>query len=173
QLAMARHVGEALNLSGQIDDAIALHAQAAQFAESKGVLAFASHVLALLGDAHGRAGRVVEALTIGERALQLARRLGQRGDEAWALYLLGNIRSYGACANANAARENYQEALALARKLEMRPLEAQSRFALAELAKTAGRKRDASEQFNTAAAMFRDMGMPFWLERTESALKAL
>jgi hypothetical protein len=55
----------------------------------------------------------------------------------------------------------------------MRPLEAQSRFALAELAKTAGRKRDASEQFGTAAAMFRDMGMPFWLERTESALKAL
>ena len=173
QLAMARHVGEVLNLSGHIDDAIALHGEAAQFAESKGVYAFAPQVLALLGDAHGRAGRIEEARTIGERAVQLARQLGQRGDEAWALYIAGNLCRYSGCINANAARDSYQQALALAQELDMRPLEAQSRVALGELTKETGCRQDASEQFGIAIAMFRDMGMPSWQENAESALQAL
>src|SRR5262245_45922890 len=58
-------------------------------------LQFGTRVLALLGDAYGRAGRVDEAVSSGQRALDLARRLGQRGDEAQTLYLLGKIHGYG------------------------------------------------------------------------------
>jgi Tfp pilus assembly protein PilF len=90
--------------------------------------------------------------------------------EAQTLYLLGNIYGYGASANATQARENYQQALVLAHDLAMRPLEAQCHFALGELAKKAGEKPRAQEQFNTAMSMFHEMGMQFWLE---SALKAL
>ena len=90
--------------------------------------------------------------------------------EARTLYLLGNIHGYGASANANQARESYQQALVLAHELAMRPLQAQCHFALGELAKKAGEKRGAQEQFDTAVSMFREMGMQFWLE---SALKAL
>jgi tetratricopeptide (TPR) repeat protein len=172
QLGMAWRLGEVFNVSGHIDDAVALFERAWQFAESKSVFAFAPRVLALLADAYGRAGRIDEAVTTGQRALQLARQLGQRGDEAWALFLLGNIHSCVGV-DANQIRDSYQQALALARELGMRPLQAQCHCALGELAKTAGGKREASEQFGTAVAMFREMGMQFWLEKAESALKNL
>ena len=55
----------------------------------------------------------------------------------------------------------------------MRPLEAQCHFALGELTKKAGEKRGAHEQFSAALSMFREMGMTYWLEKTESALKEL
>ena len=173
QLVMAAYLGEVFNVSGQLDDALALLDRAWQFAESKGILAYGQPVLALMGDAYGRAGRIDEAVTTGQRALELARELGQRGDEARTLYLLGNIYGYDASANATQARDSYQQALVLAHELGMRPLEAQCQFALGELAKKAGEQRGAQEQFGTAVSMFREMGMQFWLEKAESALKEL
>ena len=170
QLVMAATLGEIFNVSGQLDDALALLDQAWQFAESKGLFGWGQPVLALLADAYGRAGRNDQAVTTGQRALRLARELGQRGVEARTLYLLGNIHGYSASANANQARESYGQALVLAQELAMRPLEAQCHLALGKLAKKAGEKRGAQEQFDTAVSMFREMGMQFWLE---SALKAL
>ena len=154
-------------------DALALLDRAWQFAESKSLLAWGQPVLALLGDAYGRAGRNDQAVTTGQQALRLARQLEQRGDEARTLYLLGNIHGYGASANANQARENYQQALVLAHELGMRPLQAQCHFALGELAKKAGEKPGAQEQLSTAVSMFREMGMQSWLEKAESVLKDL
>jgi tetratricopeptide (TPR) repeat protein len=168
QLTMAWRLGEVFNVSGHVDDAVAVFERAWQFAESKSVLAFAPRVLALLGDAYGRAGRTDEAAATGQRALQLARQLGQRGDEAWALYLLGNIHGYGV--DANQVRDSYQQALVLAHELGMRPLQAQCHFALGELAKKGGERRGAQEQFSTAVSMFRGMGMKFWREKAEAAL---
>jgi len=109
----------------------------------------------------------------GERAVGLARQLGQRGNEARALYLLGNIYSYGRSSDAVRARETYRQALMLARELRMRPLEAQCHLALGEPGSNAGKNQDARVRLTTAAAMFRDMGMQFWLDKAEAALKAL
>ncbi|MEO6024549.1 MAG: AAA family ATPase [Burkholderiales bacterium] len=173
QLIMAARVGEVFNVSGQLDDALALLERAWQFAESKNILAFGQQVLAFLGDAYGHAGRIDEAVMAGQRALNLARKLGQRGDEARTLYLLGNIYTYRASANVRQVRDSYQQALALAHELDMRPLEAQCHFALGELAKKAGEPRGAQEQFSAALSMFRDMGMQSWLAKAEAALKDL
>ena len=79
QLVMAATLGEVFNVSGQLDDALALLDQAWQFAESKSLLGWGQPVLALLADAYGRAGRNDQAVTTGQRALRLARELGQRG----------------------------------------------------------------------------------------------
>jgi len=173
QLVMAARLGEVFNVSGHIDDAVVLLDRAWRFAESKSVFAFGPQVLALLGDAYARAGRIDEAVTTAQRALDLARQLRQRGDEARTLHVLGNIHSHVAPASANQARDSYQQALILAHELGMRPLEAQCHFALGELAKKAGKQRDAQEQFSTAASMFRGMGMKSWPEKAEAALEAL
>jgi class 3 adenylate cyclase/tetratricopeptide (TPR) repeat protein len=171
---MAAALGEVFNLSDRIDEALALFEQAWQFAESRNIFAYGPRVLGLLGDAYGRAGRADEAKTAGMHGLNLAREYKQRGTEARTLYLLGNIHGYGAGANATLAREGfYQQALALAHELGMRPLEAQCHFALGELAGMAGEQREAQEQFGRAASMFREMGMQSWLEKAESARKEL
>jgi hypothetical protein len=103
----------------------------------------------------------------------LARQLRQRGVEARTLYLVGEIHSSGGLPNANQALESYEQALMLAHELEMRPLEAQCHFALGELVLKTGERRGAQEQFKSAASMYRDMGMQYPLDETESALKAL
>jgi predicted ATPase len=173
QLFMVSRLGEVFNVLNHSEEALALHERAWQFAESKGIVAFGARALALLGDAYGRAGRIDEAVSSGQRALDLARRLGQRGDEGRTLFLLGNIHRYGESANANRAREIYYEALALAHELGMRPLEAQCHFALGELAAKTGNKQQAQERLTLALTMFREMGMQTWPEQAESALKAL
>ena len=155
------------------EEALALYERAWQFAESKRIFAYGARVLALLGDAYGRAGRMDEAVSSGQRALDLARRLGQRGDEARTLYLLGNIHRCGMSADASQARKDYQEALALAHELGMRPLEAQCHLALGELASKTGNKQQARDQLTVAVRMFREMGMQTWPEQAESALRAL
>ena len=158
QLAMTWCGGEVLSVSGQLDDAISLCERASRFAEAKRILAFAPQVLAILGDAYGRVGRIDEALATGQRALDLAHDLGQRGDEARAHFMLANIQTYEPGAKADYARESYQKALWLAQDLGMRPLEAQCHFALST---KVGQKRGSEEQFETAMTMFRAMGMHF------------
>jgi class 3 adenylate cyclase/tetratricopeptide (TPR) repeat protein len=173
RLVMATFVGEVFNVLGHIEDAIALFEPAWQFAESKSIFALGPRLLALLSDAYGHAGRIEAAMATGSRALDLARQVAQRGDEAVALYRLGNIHSYGAPVNANSARERYQEALVLAHELGMRPLEAQCHLALGELASKTTNRREAQQHLTTALTMFREMGIQYWPEKAESVLKAL
>jgi tetratricopeptide (TPR) repeat protein len=173
QLNMVVLVGEAFNASGRVDDALALFERTWQFAEARSLLALGQPLLASLGDTYGRAGRIDEAQTTAQRALDLAREIGQRGDEARTLYLLGNIYGYGASPKASQARDSYQQALSLAHELGMRPLEARCHFALGELARKASEKRGAQEQIGVAASMFSEMGMQSWLEKAESELENL
>jgi tetratricopeptide (TPR) repeat protein len=137
------------------------------------MFAHGMQVLALLGDAYGRAGRFDEAVTTGQRARDLARRLGHRGNEARTLYLLGNIHGYGPSPNPNQARDSYQQALTLAHELGMRPLQSRCHLAIGELAKMPGTQSEAREQLTKAAEMFREMGMRSYLEKAESALRAI
>jgi tetratricopeptide (TPR) repeat protein len=170
RLFMVANLGEVFNVLDHIEEALALFEDAWQFAESKRI---GPRVLALRGDAYGRAGRIDEAVSSGQRALDVARQFGRRGDEARTLFLLGNIHGYGESASVNQARAAYQEALARAHELEMRPLEAQCHLALGELAAKTGNKQQAQERLTLALTMFREMGMQTWPEQAESALKAL
>ena len=52
-------------------------------------------------------------------------------------------------------------------------MEPRCHFALGELAMRAGETGRARERFGTAALMFRKMGMQSWMEKAESALKAV
>jgi hypothetical protein len=47
----------------------------------------------------------------------------------------------------------------------MRPLMAHCHFGLGTLYRRTGRRGQAQEYLATAAAMFREMDMPFWLEK--------
>jgi len=120
-----------------------------------------------------RAGRIDEAVTTEQRALELARRLGHRGNEARALYFLGNIHGYGPSPNPDQARDSYQQAVRLAHELGMRPLLAQCHLALGELAGKASNTPHAQQHLTVAAEMFRKMGMQFWLRKAEASFQTV
>ena len=61
------------------------------------------------------------------------------------------------------AANHYRDALELATELGMRPLAAHSHLGLAKLYPRTGKAEQAGEHVATAAAMYREMGMVYWL----------
>jgi tetratricopeptide (TPR) repeat protein len=109
------------------------------------------------------AGRLEEAYALAERTLTHAREHKERGHQAYALRLLGDI----------AARRDLPEAeqaLALAEELGMRPLQAHCHRGLGTLYSMTGQREQARAELFTAIEMYRDMAMTFWLPETETAL---
>jgi tetratricopeptide (TPR) repeat protein len=171
-LLLARALGAAYNLCGRIAEAIEVLEQAWNFAEPRKHFVWGQPVLAHLGDAYGRVGRIDEAVSTALRALEISRQYAGRGNEAWTLYLLGNIYTYPNPPNLRQARDAYGEALALAQALGMRPLEGQCHLALGTLDTHARRVVEAGSHLAMATTMFREMRMQLWLEKAQSALKA-
>ena len=95
----------------------------------------------------------------------LARGRGERGNEAWALHLLGDIASHHARPDVATAAAHYGAAMALASELDMRPLVAHCHRGLGRLHGRTGKPDRAQEHLTTAKAMYGDMGMTYWLER--------
>ena len=140
--------------------------------ESAGVGYCHSISVAQLGEAYLLVHRVEDAGACADRAVALARERGERGYEAWALRLLGNVISHQSRLDVPTAEAHYGAARGLASELGMRPLTAHRHLGLGKLyARTAERER-AQEHLAKATAMYREMDMGFWLEPTEAALGA-
>jgi class 3 adenylate cyclase/tetratricopeptide (TPR) repeat protein len=86
----------------------------------------ANHALRLawLAEAHFLAGHGDVAKRLGLRALELARRVGERGHEAHALRLLGDLAMKGSPPDVETAGDHYRAAFTLAETLGMQPLAA-------------------------------------------------
>jgi class 3 adenylate cyclase/tetratricopeptide (TPR) repeat protein len=115
------------------------------------------------------AGDEPEARAASAEALDLARRLGMRGYEASALRIRGE--AWRLASVWPAAADAYASSLGIADSLGMRPLVAHCHLALGKLYGRVGKCDDASEHLTTAATMYREMGMGFWLDQAEAELK--
>ena len=123
-----------------------------------------------LSEAYLLAGRIQEAVQLARRALDLARVHKERGHEAWALRLLGEIAAYQAPLEIESAENHYRQALALAEELGQRPLVAHCHLGLGTLHSRIGRADQARTDLATALALYRAMDMTFWLPQAEAAL---
>ena len=123
-----------------------------------------------VSEAYLLAGRMQEAVQRAERALDLARAHKERGHEAWALRLLGEIAAHQAPPESEPAAYHYRQALALADELGMRPLVAHCHLGLGTLYARTGQREQARAKLSTAIAMYRAMEMTFWLPQAEVAL---
>jgi tetratricopeptide (TPR) repeat protein len=110
------------------------------------------------------------AQSAGERALALARRHEERGNEAYALRLLGAIAADTDSPDQEQAESYYRQALAVAEELGMRPLVAHCHLGLGTLYQRIGRREQAQAELATAIEMYRAMEMAFWLEKAEAGL---
>jgi hypothetical protein len=71
------------------------------------------------------------------------------------------------------AESHYQQSLALANELSMRPLQAHCHRGLGKLYSQTGQTEQARTELTTAIEMYRDMEMKFWIPETETALSAV
>ena len=123
-----------------------------------------------LGEAYRLAGRLDETSTQAQRALEFSRAHQERGNEAYALQLLGEVAAQRHPPQGERAEAHYRQALTLAQELGMRPLVAHCHRGLGTLYATTGQREQAHAALITAIALYRDMEMSFWLPQTEAAL---
>jgi tetratricopeptide (TPR) repeat protein len=164
-------LGHAHAWSGRLGDGVSWLQQALTAHESAGIAYFHSLSVVQLGEAYLLANQLEEARASAARAVMLARERGERGHEAWALRLLGEIASHHEHPDVAMAEAHYAAAMALASELGMRPLVAHCHLGLGRLYRQTERPK-AAEHLTTAATMYREMGMAFWLEKVETALVA-
>ena len=136
----AASLGYAYALSGRVTEALPLLEQALEEVDRSGFLYEQALRVAWLSEASLLAGRWEEASAGAARALALARTQRERGHEAWALRLLGDIAARREPPAVAEAAAHYQQALALAEELGMRPLQAHCQRGLGILYVTTGQR---------------------------------
>jgi class 3 adenylate cyclase/DNA-binding SARP family transcriptional activator len=123
----------------------------------------------------GRAGlqlnQLDEAQRLGDRAVDSSS--SQPGFAAHALHLLGDIATHPDRFDAKSGEAHYRRALALAEPRGMRLLMAHCHLSLGKLFRRTGKRKRAHQHLTTAAAMYREMGVRFWLEQAEAELRQL
>jgi class 3 adenylate cyclase/tetratricopeptide (TPR) repeat protein len=117
------------------------------------------------------AGHGEEAWQYARQALDLARQLKERRNEALALYQLGVVQAHAGPPDTAQAEAHYQQALALAEELGMRPLVAHCHLGLGRLYHQTGRGEPARAALTTAIDLYRAMDMTFWLPQAKAALE--
>jgi tetratricopeptide (TPR) repeat protein len=167
---MALPLGAAYVLGGRIADAVPLLTRAME--QAMAVARVDSQVFASLslGEAQMLTGHLEEAHALAEQALARAHAYRERGNQAYILRLLVEIAARREPLESARAEANYQQALALAVELGMRPLQAHCHHALGTLYAATGQAEQARVELSTAMEMYRAMEMTFWLPETEAAL---
>jgi tetratricopeptide (TPR) repeat protein len=165
---IAAALGAAYTLAGRVTDAVPLLTRALE--QHVAAVSFRALCSLSLGEAQMWAGHLEEAQALAERALAHARAHQGRGHEAYARCLLGEIAARREPPEVAQAAAHYQQALALAAELGMRPLQAHCHRGLGTLYATAGQREQAHAALTTAIELYRAMDMTFWLPQTEAAL---
>jgi class 3 adenylate cyclase/tetratricopeptide (TPR) repeat protein len=170
---MAAALGAAYTLAGRLADAIPLLTQAMEQTTAGDMVGFRALCRLPLGEAHLLAGRLEEARILAEQALVHARAHQERGNQAYALRLLGAIAARYKPGESEPAEAFYQQALTLAEELGMRPLIAHCHLGLGMLYRQIGRFAEAGAALSTALDLYRTMEMSLWLHQAEAAVGSL
>jgi len=165
-----RALGLAYALAGRVNDALPVLEEAVRIVSSIGLVVGHSSTLSHLGEAYVVAGRVEAAGPVAEQAYAVAHQRGQQGDKAAALRLLGAVAT--GRGDGGEARRWYGQAIALAESLGMKPFAARARLDLGMLLRREGDPA-ARATLEEARAAFRETGMTFWEDATQTELRAL
>jgi class 3 adenylate cyclase/tetratricopeptide (TPR) repeat protein len=167
---VASPLGAAYALAGRTAEALPLLEQAIEQAVAMGLMMDHALWVVWLGEAYLRAGRLDEACRQAQRALDFARAHQERGHEAYALRLLGEIAAHRDPPEVAHATAHYRQALTLAEELGMRPLQGHCHLGLGTLYAKTGQQEQAHAELSTAIELYRAMDMTFWLPQAEAAL---
>jgi len=155
-------------LAGRVVEALDLAERAVRQARNMQRLGRLSLITTHLGEVRLLAGQISGAEAEGRRALDLAEAHRERGNKVYALRLLGAAAGLAHPSDPARARGHYAEALALSDTLGMRPLGARAHLGLGRLLQRGGDAAGAETHLAAARGLFQEMGMTFWLERSET-----
>ena len=170
---VASSLGSAYALAGRTAEAIGLLRDAVGNGAAMGLMGGHSRVVGGLAEALLPTGDMTEVRQLADRALALAREHGERGYQAWALRLLGELAVRTGDLAVDDAIRNCQVALEISGELGMRPLMAHVRMVLGRCYQSKNQHVAAREHLSAAVALFREMGMRLWAEQAGAELASL
>jgi tetratricopeptide (TPR) repeat protein len=163
-------LGYASALQGRLTEGRALLEESISESIRTGALTGQASRVAWFSEVCRLAGCGEEAWQHARQALDLARQHKEHGDEALALHQLGVVYAHADPPDAAQAEAHYEQALALAEELGMRPLQAHCHRGLGALYAATGQRKQAHTEFSAAVDLYQAMAMTFWLPETEAAL---
>jgi tetratricopeptide (TPR) repeat protein len=162
-------LGQAYGLTGRPADGIPLVKEAITLQEHAGAFVDRALWTRVLAELYFRIRQQDEAEATAQTALRFAEQYAERGNEAWIHWLLGHVMLERD--DKDAARHQFEAALALAAPRGMRPLVAHCHLGLGKLYHRTDKREQAQEHVATATTMYRELGMTYWLEKAEAEIQ--
>ncbi len=151
-----------------------VHAQQAlRMQQESGVPNYEHIVLWQVGLAELNSGNPTGATAYLQRALEVAQMRSVTGWKGAAFIGLGAAIGEADIAQHPKAEEHILQGIDILDEYRIRPFGAQGSLFLAELYAKIGEKAKALDCLNRARGMFQEMGMDYWLAKTEKALASL
>lgn len=141
--------------------------------EDAEVMFYRSFQLCLLGIVHLEAGDLKSAQACMEEALKLARDTNEKWSEGHSRIWLGRTLGRGETSRPADAEKCILQGMDICDELKLRPFFAQGCFFLGELHADSDQEGKALENLRKAEAMFQEMRMDYWLEKTQGVLESL
>jgi tetratricopeptide (TPR) repeat protein len=166
-------LGFALTLLNPSEEAVSLLEKGVALSEELGIKAYLALWTTYLAEGLLAVGQAERALATAQQALDLALAHKERGHQAWAHRLLGEIAFQGGSPTVQKAEDHYGRAIALAGELGMRPLLALGHLGLGQVYRREGVHPKAEQHLGAALSLCLDMNMGLWLTRSAAELKGL
>ncbi len=167
---VASCLGAAYAFVGRLEEAHQLLEGAVAHTESMRRLAGQAMRVAWLSRAYLLAGRTEEAQLLARRGLELASESKDRGSQAWLMEILAGIAAGRRPLNAEQAEADYGAALAVARELNMRPLQAHCHFGIGKIHAQVENLAKARAELQSAISLYKASSMTYWSSKTEDTL---
>jgi class 3 adenylate cyclase/tetratricopeptide (TPR) repeat protein len=108
-----------------------------------------------------------------EESLELSHKYENKTYEAYAWVGHGRVVGESNPSQITAAEEYIRRGMSMVEAMKIRPWSAQGHLFLGEIFELAGRREEAVENLRIAEQMGKEMGMGYWLTRTQEALARL
>ena len=122
---------------------------------------------------HFDSGDLKNAQKCIEEAVRLSQKNDEKHWEACSRIWLGRILKKAETANLGESEEYMLQGIKICNELKIKPFSAQGYLFLGELYADKGQKDIALENLKKSEGMFQEMGMDYWLTRTEEVMGSL
>jgi predicted ATPase/class 3 adenylate cyclase len=138
-----------------------------------GIPIYLSLIHLILGMIHFDLGDLNNAQTYAQRALEFAQQNNEKYFEAASLIWLGRILKKANPSRIDKAKECIFEGITICDDLRIKPFYSMGHLFLGELYSGADQREKAVESLNKAEGIFQEIGMGYWLTKTQEVLDCL
>jgi len=165
-------LGEAYHQLGELDTAHKYMEKGLKVYQDAGMPDIFAHITnGWLGIVHTDEGKLETAKSYIEKSLKAAYDRGSRFWEAWWRVWLARTYNWAEVSEVTQAEASLQQSIEVLGELEMKPWCAIAYSELGAFCADTGQKEAATENLKKAEGMMQEMGMDYWLRRTQEVLE--